>query len=118
MLLFVQVKRWVTVPFWIIMGREATMQLTESQLHHGEVYHLQQARHHVLRASRVQFGLISSVQHQEPEPSSRLVLLEESARMCSYHLSCTEAPCWLFRAPASQTIIGIIILTGSFLNEL
>lgn len=108
----------VTVTFWIIMGGEATTQLTESQWHHIKAYHLQQACHHFLLGSRAQPGLTSPVWHQEKEPSSCLVLLELLGKTCSYHLSHREAPCWLLRLPASQAIIGIIVLTGSFLNEL
>lgn len=113
MLLFVQVKRWVAVTFWIIMGGGGNYAADRKSMASGKSYHLQQARHHFPLASREQPGLTSPVQ-----PSSRLVLLEEPARTCSYRLSCREPPRWLLRAPASQTIVGIIVLTGSFLNEL
>lgn len=47
-----------------------------------------------------------------------LLLSPWRAGTCSYPCSCTEAHQWLLRAPASQTIIEIIVLTGSFLNNL
>lgn len=111
MLLFGQVKHWVTVTFWIILGRTA-MQLTESEWYDGKASHLLQVCHHFLLSSREQPELTS------PEPCSCFVLLKELGHAHILPAPSTETHHWLFRAPASQTIIEIIVLTGSFINDL
>lgn len=95
--LFVQVKHWVTVTFWIIMrGSDyaadrksmASQKSVLSPTSTPPVYpNLQRAAWAQLTSTVVRVGA-----------SSHLVLLEELARTHSYHFSCTEAPCWLLTA--------------------
>lgn len=97
MLLFVQVKHWVTATFWIIMrGSDyaADRKSMASQKSVSSPTGTPPASANQQGAAWAQ--LASTV--VRVGASSHLVLLEEPARTHSYHFSHTEAPCWLLTA--------------------